>query len=112
MGRRAVVHKALKKAKVAIKAAVKSKNKAAAKKAKVALAKAEKSAKAIHKLVKKSLVKARHGTKIVAHTIKIKVHMPKKVTAPFRKKDKKACKFCKENINIVKKKKKLIVIKS
>merc|ERR1712151_577997 len=47
-----------------------------------------------------------------AHKIKIKVHVPKKVTAAFKAKVKKACKFCKENINIVKGKKKLTVVKS
>merc|ERR1711939_410090 len=52
------------------------------------------------------------GTARVAKAIKVKVHMPKKVTAAFRAKVKKACKFCKENINIVKGNKKLIVIKS
>merc|ERR1712087_560199 len=54
----------------------------------------------------------RKVTKRVAKGIKTKVHMPKKVTPAFAKKVKKACKFCKENINIVKGNKKLIVIKS
>merc|ERR1711957_719858 len=106
----AVAHKALKKVRVALKAAIKSKK--GVKKAKVALVKAKKSCKAVHKLIKISLVKARAATKRVAHSIKLKVHMPKKVTAAFKSKVKKACKFCKENINIVKGKKKLIVIKS
>merc|ERR1711862_399515 len=81
-------------------------------KAKVSLKKAKASCKQVHKLVKKSLVTLRIVTKKIAKTVKAKVHMPKKVTAAFVKKVKKACKFCKENINIVKGHKKLIVIKS
>merc|ERR1712066_965657 len=94
------------------KKALKSKKKAVIAKAKASLKKAKASNKNVHKLVKHSLVVLRKVTAIVAKSVKVKVHMPKKVSAAFKAKVKKACKFCKENINIVKGNKKLIVIKS